>query len=59
MEGTLRADKIIIVFEHETPDLDLDDYWFWRWSNGHVQLWCLSGVVYDVLKRDECRFMYE
>jgi len=53
------ADKFIVVFEHDCPSLDLSDYLFWRESCGYVQIWLLSGIVYDVIKRDEGRFMYE
>jgi len=64
LRGTLKADKIIVVFEHETQEPEIlgminRDYWFWRYSRGYVQIWLFSGLVYDVLKRDECRYMYE
>jgi hypothetical protein len=64
MEGTLKADKIIVIFEHECIEPDIynhidGSYIFWRWSRGYVQIWLIDGTVYDVLKRDECRHMYE
>ena len=61
MECTIKGDKFIVIFEHELqPILDgMDqDYWFWRRAYGYIQLWFLSGVVLDILKRDEGRHMW-
>lgn len=62
LEGTLNADKFYVIFEHESPkfqDEISQDYFFWRYSCGYVQIWLFTGIVFDILKRDECRFMYE
>jgi hypothetical protein len=64
MELTAKADKIHVIFEHETDKYVSSDewglhFWFWRKSNGYIQIWLFNGIVYDILKRDECRHMYE
>ena len=59
MEGTLTGDKFIVIFEHDFAELPLDGYLFWRESCGYIQLWFINGVVFDVLKRDEGRYMFE
>ena len=61
MEGTLKADAIYTIFEHEAIDYqdEIDkDYFFWRHSHGYVQIWLFSGVVFDILKPDEARHMW-
>jgi hypothetical protein len=62
MKATLNAERIYIIFEHEAekykPEIE-ETFLFWRKSLGYVQLWCIDGIVWDVLKRDEARFMYE
>ena len=62
MEGIITGDKFITVLEHEVQPIfdEMErDYWFWREACGYVQLWFFSGVVLDVLKRDEGRHMWE
>lgn len=64
MRGTLQGDKFIVIFEHDCANVELQaeihaDYLFWRESCGYVQIWLINGIVYDILKRDESRFMYE
>ena len=61
LTGTIKGDRFVVIFEHDCFELqeEMDDYLFWRESCGYVQIWLLNGTVYDVLKRDECRFMYE
>lgn len=62
MEGTLKADKIYTIFEHEAEKYknEIEEtYMFWRENLGYIQLWCIDGIVWDVLKKEESRHMYE
>lgn len=64
LEFTVKADKFIVIFEHDCANPELQEeihteYLFWRESCGYVQIWMLNGIVYDILKRDEARHMWE
>ena len=61
LTAKFKADKIFTIFEHEATELlpNPVDVLFWREHCGYVQLWTYSGIVYDVIKRDEIRYMYE
>ena len=50
MEGTLRGDKFIVIFEHEAQSV---------YDEMEFQLWFFSGTVLDILKRDEGRYQWE